>query len=85
MTTNTIQLRADSRSALSRDPSESGRGWLDGARRVLAAFRRMHQRRRAIAELTRMSDWRLADLGIPRDQIREVVDGLMAREGPSGC
>jgi uncharacterized protein YjiS (DUF1127 family) len=46
-------------------------------------MRRIQQRRRAIGELARMSDWRLQDLGIPRDQIAEVVDGLIARQGPS--
>lgn len=54
------------------------RAWLSSRR---DAVRRHQQRRRAIAELTRMSAWRLADLGIPRDRIPEVVDGLIAREG----
>jgi uncharacterized protein YjiS (DUF1127 family) len=44
---------------------------------------RIRQRRRAIGELAQMSDSRLRDLGIPRDQIAEVVDGLIAREGPA--
>lgn len=56
------------------------RAWLSSR---LDAVRRHQQRRRAIAELTRMSAWRLADLGIPRDRIPEVVDGLIAREGPA--
>jgi uncharacterized protein YjiS (DUF1127 family) len=56
------------------------RAWALGR---LEALRRHQQRRRAISELARMSDWRLADLGIPREQIREVVDGMIAREGPS--
>lgn len=36
-------------------------------------------RRRAIRELVRMQDWRLADLGIERGRIPEIVDGLIAR------
>jgi uncharacterized protein YjiS (DUF1127 family) len=57
--------------------------WLAWARNRLEAVRGLRQRRRAIAELSRMSDWSLQDMGIPRDQITEVVDGLIAREGPS--
>lgn len=57
--------------------------WLRWAADRLAAVRRMQQRRRAIGELARMSDWRLRDLGIPRDQIAQIVDGLIAREGPA--
>ena len=57
--------------------------WFGWAADRLAAVRRIQQRRRAIGELARMSDSRLQDLGIPRDQIPEVVDGLIAREGPS--
>ena len=63
-------------------PPEIG-AWLTWATGRLAMIRRMRQRRRAIGELARMPDWRLQDLGIPRDQIAEVVDGLIAREGPS--
>jgi len=36
-------------------------------------------RRRAILELARMQDWRLADLGIERGRIPEIADGLIAR------
>lgn len=57
--------------------------WLGWARNRLEAVRRMQQRRQAIGALARMSDWRLQDLGIPRDQIAEVVDGLIARQGPT--
>jgi len=57
--------------------------WLRWAAERLAAVRRIQQRRRAIGELARMSDWRLQDLGIPRNQIAQVVDGLIAREGPA--
>ena len=62
-------------------PSEVGT-WLAWAKNRLAAVRRLRQRRRAINELSRMPDWRLQDMGIPRHQIAEVVDGLIAREGP---
>ena len=63
-------------------PPEIG-AWLAWVADRLALIRRMRQRRQAIGELARMSDWRLQDMGIPRDQIAEVVDGLIAREGPS--
>ena len=49
-------------------------------------FRRMVRRvmdgidrRRAILELARLPDWRLADLGIERGRIPEIVEGLIAR------
>ena len=58
-------------------------GLLTWSKDRLAAVRRLHQRRQAISELGRMSDRRLADLGIPRGQIPEVVDGLIARDGPT--
>ena len=57
--------------------------WLKWAADRLAAVRRIQQRRRAIGELARMSNSRLRELGIPRDQIAQVVDGLIAREGPT--
>jgi uncharacterized protein YjiS (DUF1127 family) len=82
MNSNTIQLDTKAGAAISRHRPAPVTGWLDAARGVLAAFRRVRQRRRAINELSRMSDWRLADMGIPRDRIPEVVDGLIAREGP---
>ena len=62
-------------------PSEGGT-LLAWAKNRLAVVRRLRQRRRAIGELSRMPDWQLRDMGIPRDQIAEVVDGLIAREGP---
>ncbi len=85
MTTN--QLRLDTGFPMattgtgSRPPGVGA--WLRWTADRLAAMRRIQQRRRAIGELARMSDWRLQDLGIPRDQIAEVVDGLIARQGPS--
>jgi uncharacterized protein YjiS (DUF1127 family) len=77
MSTNTIRLEADLRAA-----APDARGWLGWARKGFQALRRMRQRRRAIVELSRMSRWRLADLGIRQDQIAKVVDGLIEREGP---
>lgn len=82
MNMNTIRLDTDSSAAISRHRSAPLAGWLDGTRGMLAALRRIRQRRRTISELSRMSDWRLADIGIPRDRIPEVVDGLIARAGP---
>ena len=85
MTTN--QLRLDTGFPLAATGTRArppGIGaWLKWAADRLAAMRRIRQRRRAMVELARMSDWRLQDLGIPRDRIAEVVDGLIAREGPS--
>ncbi len=65
-------------------PRSLGRNaWLAWAKNRLQTMRRLRQRRRAVAELSRMPDWRLQDVGIPRDRIAQVVDGLMARQGPS--
>ena len=85
MNTNQARLGMDFRveAAGTRSRSLEVGAWLAWAKNRLEAVRRLRQRRRAISELARMSDWRLADLGIPRDQIAEVVDGLIAREGPS--
>ncbi len=85
MNTNQMRLSTDFRVATPGTapwPSEVGT-WLAWAKNRLESARRLRQRRRAIGELSRMSDWRLRDMGIPRDQIAEVVDGLIAREGPS--
>ncbi len=84
MTTHQLRLDAGFPVAATRAGSRPlGTGaWLTWATDRLEAVRRIRQRRRAIGELARMSDWRLQDLGIPRDQIAEVVDGLIAREGP---
>lgn len=84
MNTNTIRIGADlgveTPRLRPRIPDFSGLlTWTKGR---VAAVVRVRQRRRAIRELARMSDARLADLGIPRGQIPEVVDGLVARQGP---
>ncbi len=83
MNTNQIHLGTDFGGELSRARASEPGAWLLWAKDRFAAVRRLHQRRRAIGELARMSDWRLQDMGIPRDQIAEVVDGLIAREGPA--
>lgn len=77
MNANTIQITPDFRT------DQSGRaGWRAWARQRLAGWRRYQQRRLAIRELSRMSDWRLQDMGILRGQIPEIVDGLIALNGP---
>lgn len=42
---------------------------------LIAAISRHHARMRAIAELQRMSDHRLRDIGLTRDQIQAYVAG----------
>jgi len=85
MNTNTIRMGADLgvETPRARPHIPDFGGWLTWAQGRLAAIRLVRQRRRAISELARMSDARLADLGIPRGQIPEVVDGLISREGPT--
>jgi uncharacterized protein YjiS (DUF1127 family) len=83
MSTNTMQLDPEFRVETSRARSAEATAWLNWAKNRFEALRRRRQRRQAIAELSRMSDWRLADMGIPRDQIAEVVDGLIERDGPA--
>lgn len=41
---------------------------------LIAAISRHHARMRAIAELERMSDARLRDIGLSRDQIQSFVN-----------
>lgn len=85
MTTKQLHLDSDFPEAAAGTGSRPlGVGaWLTWAADRLAAIRRIQQRRQAIGELARMPDSQLQDLGIPRDQIAEVVDGLIAREGPA--
>lgn len=56
-------------------------GWVIGAiaRTVQRGVRR-HRRRVAIAELQSLSDRQLADVGIERHRIAEIVDATLARE-----
>lgn len=51
-------------------------GWakaVDAARRALARFRHWRQVRRNIALLSSLDDKMLADVGIPRDQVKHVA------------
>ena len=48
-------------------------------KRLVAAYKKWRERAVAIRELERLSDYLLADIGIPRAQIREVVEGLVGR------
>jgi len=84
MNTNTIRIGADlgAETLRGRPRTPDVSAVLTWANSRLAAVRRLRQRRRAIVELARMSDAGLRDLGIPRGRIAEVVDGLIARDGP---
>ena len=53
-----------------------------GASQLLAEIRAWQARRRANAELRRLDDRTLADIGIERGAIPEIVDGLVARGAP---
>ena len=48
-------------------------------KRLVAAYKKWRERAVAIRALERLSDHLLADIGIPRAQIREVVEGLVGR------
>ena len=48
-----------------------------GATRLAGPFTRWHRRRRAVDELSGLSDHMLRDIGIARGEIRDVVDGLL--------
>ncbi len=48
-----------------------------GAARLTSAIARWRERRRSIAELSRLSDHMLKDIGVSRGEIRAVVDGLL--------
>ena len=48
-----------------------------GAARLASLFTHWQKRRRAVAELSRLSDHMLRDIGIERGEIRSVVDGLL--------
>ncbi len=50
-------------------------------KRLVAAYKKWRERAVEIRELERLSDHLLADIGIPRAQIREVVEGLVGRNG----
>ena len=50
-------------------------------KRLVAADKKRRERAVAIRALERLSDHYLADIGIARAQIREVVEGLVGRNG----
>ncbi len=50
-------------------------------KRLGAAYKKWRVRAVAIRELERLGDRQLADIGIARAQIREVVEGLVGRNG----
>ncbi len=52
---------------------------LDGVGSVTDALRAWRQRRAAIAELSRLDDRLLNDIGIDRNEIRTVVNGMLSR------
>lgn len=45
----------------------------EALRKMLAAFRKWRQRRKAIADLHALSDRSLADIGIERSEIKSIV------------
>lgn len=49
--------------------------------RLLKTLSLARRRRAAIRQLSRLSDRQLADIGISRPRIEDVVDGLFRRDG----
>lgn len=49
-------------------------------RRLRNRVARVRQRRAAIAELSRLSERQLHDIGVHRHQIPELVDGVLRRQ-----
>jgi uncharacterized protein YjiS (DUF1127 family) len=49
-------------------------------RRIARRLSDWHDRQRAIRELCIMPGWRLADMGIERARIPEIVDALLAQK-----
>lgn len=47
---------------------------------MIAAIARSYRRRRAVAHLSELNDHLLRDIGIERNDIRRVVDGVDALE-----
>ena len=80
MNTKTVPMSAELRGATAL---RAGGGLGAAVRGRLAAVRRLRARRKAIAQLSRMSDEALLDIGVARDRIPDVVDGLLAREAPA--
>ncbi len=55
------------------------------AHQVLDSLKRWRRRNRAIRELRTMDRWRLADLGLSRDQIPAFVDAMLEKRDHSGA
>lgn len=49
-------------------------------RTVVQPVRRWHKRKKAIDELHRLDERMLADIGIARNEITRVVDGMISRD-----
>ena len=78
--TNTLSGTEIRQSRFHRSRSASGI-----VARLVASIRRSHRRRAAISELARMPSWRLADLGLERQQIPVVVDRMLAAQETSNA
>jgi uncharacterized protein YjiS (DUF1127 family) len=65
-----------------RRPSRLGAAIGRGVSRIVASIRQAHERRELIRVLSARDDRLLADIGITRDQIREVADAAVNR-GPA--
>ncbi len=55
------------------------------AHQVLDSLKRWRRRNRAIRELRTMDRWRLADLGLSRDQIPAFVDAMLEKQDHPGA
>ncbi len=81
--TDTISLAAGAPAAT--DHRASAKTHLAAAvRRAIASLRRWRKRRKAIAELSRLDDHMLRDIGVSRGQIREVVDAQLRLQAGAG-
>lgn len=61
-----------------------GTGILELLRRTGRYLAAAHRRRAAIADLSRLDDRQLDDIGVRREQIPEVVDGVVDRTAGRG-
>jgi len=69
--------------ASSRVPRRALVGAIGSVRRAAGHLAMARRRRRAIAELERLDARLLADLGVERDAIPDLVDRLLARQAPA--
>lgn len=67
---------------MSRVPARQPRST---ARSALDFLRRWRCRNRAIREMRSMAGWRLADLGLSRDQIPDFVDAMLEKQAHGEC